>query len=225
MSKSVIIYGGSFNPPTLAHRAILEHVYAFFGGDKIKRFIIAPVYSHAYGKSLADFGDRLAMCELAFSDFTATAGKSEESGRSAIVTSIDRALNSGGSMYKFLREYWKMYSTHPMNDFNFKILIGSDQALEIHDKWIDGPKLISEYNFIIVPRGDYQDTLTKCVWLNNRYKEHIILPPLPYYKRTISSTQAREQLSKHCDSRDYVVSKEVKDFCLKNKTYYHLNEQ
>ena len=58
-----IVYGGSFNPPTLAHQKIVETLF-----DKLKpeNIIIVPTADNYTWKNIANFNHRLKMCEIAF---------------------------------------------------------------------------------------------------------------------------------------------------------------
>jgi nicotinate-nucleotide adenylyltransferase len=56
------IFGGSFNPPHLAHVLALAVVHARF---EVERLLVVPTYQHPFAKSLAPFEDRVKMCELA----------------------------------------------------------------------------------------------------------------------------------------------------------------
>ena len=57
----VALYGGSFDPPHVAHqeavRLVAEH-------PEVDRLLVLPVFEHAFDKSLAAFEHRVAMCEL-----------------------------------------------------------------------------------------------------------------------------------------------------------------
>lgn len=59
------IYGGSFDPPHVAH--VLAAAYALSVGG-FERLVVVPVFAHAFNKELAPFDDRVALCELAFRD-------------------------------------------------------------------------------------------------------------------------------------------------------------
>jgi nicotinate-nucleotide adenylyltransferase len=56
------IFGGSFNPPHLAHVLALSVVLARFD---VERLLVVPTYQHPFAKALASFEHRVRMCELA----------------------------------------------------------------------------------------------------------------------------------------------------------------
>ena len=62
---SVAVFGGSFNPPHVAH--VLACVLARKTGG-VDRVLVVPTYRHAFAKALAPYERRLAMCELAMGD-------------------------------------------------------------------------------------------------------------------------------------------------------------
>ena len=61
-SPLVGVFGGSFNPPHLAHVLALAVVLARFDVEKL---LVVPTYRHPFAKSLAPYEDRVRMCELA----------------------------------------------------------------------------------------------------------------------------------------------------------------
>lgn len=62
--KTVGLFGGSFNPPHVAH--VLAVGWALSSGGVDEVWVI-PTGGHPFGKSLTDFDDRMKMCRLAFS--------------------------------------------------------------------------------------------------------------------------------------------------------------
>src|SRR5205085_1006693 len=58
----VALFGGSFNPPHVAHQLVALYVLET---QPIDELWFVPTYAHPFGKQLAPYEDRLAMCELA----------------------------------------------------------------------------------------------------------------------------------------------------------------
>lgn len=56
------VFGGSFNPPHLAHVLAVAVVLARF---EVERILVIPTFQHPFAKSLAPYEDRVRMCELA----------------------------------------------------------------------------------------------------------------------------------------------------------------
>jgi nicotinate-nucleotide adenylyltransferase len=59
---TIAIFGGSFNPPHIAHLLAVTVVLARFD---IERLLVVPTYQHPFAKSLVPYDDRVKMCELA----------------------------------------------------------------------------------------------------------------------------------------------------------------
>jgi nicotinate-nucleotide adenylyltransferase len=58
----VAVFGGSFNPPHVAHVLACALVLST---EDVDRLLVVPAYRHPFAKSLAPFDDRVRMCELA----------------------------------------------------------------------------------------------------------------------------------------------------------------
>jgi nicotinate-nucleotide adenylyltransferase len=58
----VALFGGSFNPPHIAHQLIAMYVLETQPVDELW---FVPTYTHPFGKDLVDYDHRVAMCELA----------------------------------------------------------------------------------------------------------------------------------------------------------------
>ena len=58
----VAVFGGSFNPPHVAHQLVGLYVLETQPVDELW---FVPTYAHPFGKPLVGYDHRLAMCELA----------------------------------------------------------------------------------------------------------------------------------------------------------------
>lgn len=58
----IALLGGSFNPPHVAHQLVALYVLETQPVDELW---FVPVYAHPFGKQLAEYEHRVAMCELA----------------------------------------------------------------------------------------------------------------------------------------------------------------
>jgi nicotinate-nucleotide adenylyltransferase len=65
-AEAVLVYGGSFDPPHVAH--VLSVAYAL-AVEPFERVLVVPVCEHAFPKHPVAFEHRARMCELAFGDF------------------------------------------------------------------------------------------------------------------------------------------------------------
>jgi nicotinate-nucleotide adenylyltransferase len=103
----VAVYGGSFNPPHVAH--VLAAAYVLSTGD-VDRVLVVPVYEHAFEKQLAPFADRLRMCELAMSTLNG-----------ATVSDVERHLEPPSYTLHTLLHLEKI---HP--DWRMRLIVGAD---------------------------------------------------------------------------------------------------
>ena len=60
--RTVAVFGGSFNPPHVGHVLAVTYLLSVFPIDGV---LVIPVYRHVFGKDLASYEDRFAMCEAA----------------------------------------------------------------------------------------------------------------------------------------------------------------
>jgi nicotinate-nucleotide adenylyltransferase len=56
------LFGGSFNPPHVAHQLVALYILET---QPIDELWFVPTYAHPFGKQLAPYEHRIAMCELA----------------------------------------------------------------------------------------------------------------------------------------------------------------
>ena len=59
---TIAVFGGSFNPPHLAHVLAAAVVLATRDVDQL---LVVPAFQHPFSKHLAPYNDRVRMCELA----------------------------------------------------------------------------------------------------------------------------------------------------------------
>lgn len=57
----VALFGGSFNPPHVAHQLVALYILETQAVDELW---FVPTYAHPFGKPLAPYEHRVAMCEL-----------------------------------------------------------------------------------------------------------------------------------------------------------------
>jgi len=129
----VALFGGSFNPPHVAHQLVALYVLETAPVDELW---FVPAYEHAFGKPLAAFDDRLAMCELAAAAL----------GPRARVSGVERAI---GGRSLTLRTVRRLTELHP--EHSFSLVIGSDLTGDI-STWYRGDELARTIPFIVVGR-------------------------------------------------------------------------
>jgi nicotinate-nucleotide adenylyltransferase len=128
----VAVYGGSFNPPHLAHQLAITCVLATARVDEVW---MVPTFKHPFDKQLAPFSDRARMCELASAPF-----------RGVHVSRIEEEL--GGDSFT-LRTVKALRARHPEDQF--ALVIGADLVVE-RERWHGWPELKQLVEFIVVGR-------------------------------------------------------------------------
>lgn len=65
MSRVLAVYGGSFDPPHIAHTLVCAYVLS---AHPVELVLVVPTGRHPFAKPLAAFEHRFRMCELAMRD-------------------------------------------------------------------------------------------------------------------------------------------------------------
>ncbi len=107
----VAVFGGSFNPPHVAHA--LAAVLVLVTED-VDRLLVVPAYQHPFGKPLAPFVDRAAMCDLAMGFIPGV--------------EVSRIEESLGGESRTLRTLEHLASQHP--DWHLRLVVGADILAE-----------------------------------------------------------------------------------------------
>lgn len=115
MSEQIAVFGGSFNPPHVAH--VLAAAWAL-SSVPLSRLIVVPTYRHPFQKAMAPYEHRLRMCELAFAEL-----------RSAEVSRIEAELGGESLTLRTLEELQRR-----LPGAHLRLVIGSDLLAET-SKW------------------------------------------------------------------------------------------
>src|SRR5262245_17804000 len=129
----VALFGGSFNPPHVAHQLAALYVLETAPVDELW---LVPAYEHAFGKPLAAFDDRLAMCERAAAAL----------GPRVRVSDVERAIGGRSLTLRTVRRLAELPPEH-----TFALVIGSGRAGEVAG-WSGGDELARTSSFIVVGR-------------------------------------------------------------------------
>jgi nicotinate-nucleotide adenylyltransferase len=130
----VALFGGSFNPPHVAHQLVALYVLETRAVDELW---LIPCFQHPFEKSLEPFADRLRMCELAAAAL----------GPRAKVNEVEGQL---GGESRTLRTVQALRAAHP--GYQFSLVIGSDLEGETAS-WYGASELQQTVPFIVVGRG------------------------------------------------------------------------
>ena len=129
----VALFGGSFNPPHVAHQLAALYVLETAPVDALW---FVPAFEHAFGKPLVAFDDRLAMCELAAAAL----------GPRVRVSDVERAI---GGRSLTLRTVRRLIELHP--EHAFSLVIGSDLQADV-PSWYGADELVRTIPFVVVGR-------------------------------------------------------------------------
>ncbi|MFU8793092.1 MAG: nicotinate (nicotinamide) nucleotide adenylyltransferase [Acholeplasmataceae bacterium] len=186
----ILVIGGAFNPPTLAH---YEMIISLKTRYPLARVILLPV-GNPYPKSeLVPFKHRLAMLYVMC-----------QSLENVGISDLENMKTFEGT-YHSLNQLKKEY---PQHDIYF--VIGSDH-LETLDQWIHYQKLLEDYPFIVLNRSGYMD-LEHAETKYKDIKHHFI--PIDF-NEPISSSMIRKDVKKHQKH----MHQDVYNYILTHKLY------
>ena len=133
----VAIFGGSFNPPHLAHQMAALYVLETAAIDELW---IVPAFQHPFGKALAPFAHRLEMCELAAAAL----------GPRVKVSAVERDLGVESRTLRTVRRLQQDFPGH-----TFSLVIGADLLAEL-PSWQDSAELQRSVPMLVVGRAGFE---------------------------------------------------------------------
>ena len=111
----VAVFGGSFNPPHVAHVLAVAYVLACADVDRV---LVVPCFRHPFAKSLAPFAARMEMCRLAFADLARVE-----------ISNVEEELGGDSLTVRTLE---RLAERHP--DWAMRLVVGADVVHEM-DRW------------------------------------------------------------------------------------------
>lgn len=132
----IALYGGSFNPPHVGHLLVVSYVLATADVDEVW---MMPAFQHPFGKPLAPFVERVAMCYRLAAMFKGGVS----------VTSVESELAAGGRTINTLEHLIRRQPNH-----SFRLVIGSD-ILDEAPKWKAFDRIRQIAPPIVVARGGH----------------------------------------------------------------------
>jgi len=136
VAQRVALLGGSFDPPHVAHVLLAQYVLLTGAVDRV---LVVPVCEHAFGKRLAPFADRVALCELAFASV-----------RHVRVSRIEEELPHPNRTLATLE---RLKQQHPQD--SLRLLVGSDVLADVA-KWHAFEAVVSLAPLLVVPRPGHE---------------------------------------------------------------------
>ncbi len=133
----VAIFGGSFNPPHLAHQMAALYVLETAAIDELW---FVPAFQHPFGKALVPFADRLEMCALAAAAL----------GSRVKVSAIERDLGVESRTLRTVRRLQQDFPAHA-----FSLVIGADLIPEL-PSWHNSAELQRSVPLLVVGRAGFE---------------------------------------------------------------------
>jgi nicotinate-nucleotide adenylyltransferase len=132
----VALLGGSFNPPHIGHLLAAHFVRATEPVDEVW---LLPSFHHPFGKSLAPFEDRAAMCQLLCDDASGWLK----------VSTVERELGGEGRTVHTLEHLTRQ---HP--GWRFTLVVGSDILRDL-PHWKDVDRIRRLARVLVLHRAGY----------------------------------------------------------------------
>lgn len=187
----IALFGGSFDPPHVAHQMACLYTLATQDIDQIW---MIPCFRHPFDKRSAPFSHRVAMCRLAAAPL----------GPRVCVSTVEEDL--GGQSYTLVTLKHLM-ARHPRHEFF--LLVGADLVTE-RERWYGWPELSRLGRFIVVGRAGVRDYEAEAGDATDAAPE-LELP-------AVSSTQIRAELGAGRAPRER-VPREVLDYIRQHDLY------
>lgn len=150
-SKSLGWFGFAADPPTLAHRAVVD---AVLGSGLVEKVLVFPAGNVSYKEFAASEWQRAEMTEL----WKVAAGFGDE----VVVSRFD--LMEERAIYWY--DLWQEITRRAPKVRHF-FIVGSDQYLSVAGTWYRGEELLEQASFLVVPRKDFplQEVAKKSILL------------------------------------------------------------
>jgi len=192
----VLLYGGSFSPPTIGHSAIVKKLSTMIHDFGYDQLWVMPCFANFTGKKLVSPEHRLNMCKLAFEHINNVEVSDFE---------IRNQLN-----IQTIGVVNKLIETYPDTKFGF--VFGSDCIGSFHD-WDGHDQLIKLCDFVIINRKGY--ILHGDTWYQNPPHRFIDID-IP----EVSSTKFREcRKSKDDEQVKQIIENNIYCYINDNELY------
>jgi len=139
--RTVGLFGGSFNPPHIAHQLVGLYVLETL----VDEVWFVPTYAHAFGKNLMAFDHRVAMCELACAPLGARAR--------VLRAEQELAQKPDFVASRTLDLIQHLAAQHP--DVQLRLVVGAD-ILGEKDKWHRWDDVVAAAPLIVLGRTGYE---------------------------------------------------------------------
>ena len=199
MKDRIVIFGGTFNPPTRAHLDIATEALYYLDAEKV---LFVPV-SDLYKKDDVEISyHRVNMLNLAIGNFR----------RLEIdFTEVDAVKLT--YTYETVEKIKSQYQ-----DKELFLLIGADN-LEDFKNWKNQRSIMENCSLLVVNRNNSSiDEIIESNEILTEFKDKVIEAPIEEIE--ISSTEVRNRIaSGELEGLENLVDKEVIDYIVENKLY------
>lgn len=187
------VFGGSFNPPHLGHKQIVESLLSTKLVDKV---IIVPVGNDYQKKDLVDASYRYQMLRMMFE------------GNNQVEVSRYEIDRKHSYTYETLAYLIEVY---PNDELYF--ILGKDNMFEL-ETWKNSELLKRTYSFLVIDRrvSSIKNSASIPSNMLNRIDANIKI-------KDISSTRIRKQLKTEKDKAQNDLDKKVYQYILKHGLY------
>ena len=175
------IYGGAFDPPTLAHTHVLSELIRLV---PLKKILVVPSINHVFKTSSVSYQTRLDLCRLAF--------PSSINDVPIEISNIESVVAHAHPEEKISTRMLYEYCVTQYATYEVKIIIGVDNADTI-DTWSSASWVKQHIPFLVIPRGGY---IPKESWYRLSDKDFFVEAMMPI---TGSSTAIREAIKNKCE--------------------------
>ena len=199
MKDRIVIFGGTFNPPTRAHLDIATEALYYLDAEKV---LFVPV-SDLYKKDDVEISyHRVNMLNLAIGNFRRLEIDFTE------VDSVKLTYT-----YETVEKIKSQYQ-----DKELFLLIGADN-LEDFKNWKNQRSIMENCSLLVVNRNNSSiDEIIESNDILTEFKDKIIEAPIEEIE--ISSTEVRNRIaSGELEGLENLVDKEVIDYIVENKLY------
>ena len=199
MKDRIVIFGGTFNPPTRAHLDIATEALYYLDAEKV---LFVPV-SDLYKKDDVEISyHRVNMLNLAIGNFRRLEIDFTE------VNAVKLTYT-----YETIEKIKSQYQ-----DKELFLLIGADN-LEDFKNWKNQRSIMENCSLLVVNRNNSSiDEIIESNEILTEFKDKIIEAPIEEIE--ISSTEVRNRIaSGELEGLENLVDKEVIDYIVENKLY------
>ncbi|HEX5098390.1 MAG TPA: nicotinate-nicotinamide nucleotide adenylyltransferase [Polyangiaceae bacterium] len=135
-SPALAIFGGSFDPPHVAHLLVANYVLAL---GEVGRVLVVPTFEHPFGKPLSPFEERLELCRRCFD------------GQPGVeVSDIEAELSRPSYTVRLLERLIAEQPERPL-----RLIIGSDVLAET-GAWHDFPRVETLAPPLVLTRAGHE---------------------------------------------------------------------